>query len=176
MKTTQNEQPKIDVYTRVTNKILADLEKGELTWMKPWSGEHAAGRITRPLRVNGTPYKGINIILLWASAMEQGFNSSTWMTFRQAREWGGCVRKGEHGSTVVYADAIKKSEQDEQTGEAVEVSIPFMKAYSVFNMPERFHVVPETPVIPEEQRRADLEAYFKNTGLTIHEMGNRAPD
>ena len=57
---------KQDVYTRVTNKIIADLEKGVRTWMKPWNAGNTAGRITRPLRHNGLPYSGINILMLWA--------------------------------------------------------------------------------------------------------------
>ena len=56
---------KQDVYTRVTNRILADLEKGVRTWMKPWSGENVAASIIRPLRHNGLPYRGINILMLW---------------------------------------------------------------------------------------------------------------
>jgi antirestriction protein ArdC len=57
-----------DVYTRVTSKIVADLEKGVRPWLKPWNAEHAAGRITRPLRGNGQPYKGINVLSLWMDA------------------------------------------------------------------------------------------------------------
>ena len=42
-----------DVYTRVTNRIIASLEQGVRPWIKPWDAGHAAGRITRPLRHNG---------------------------------------------------------------------------------------------------------------------------
>ena len=180
MKTSKADQLKTDVYTRVTDKILADLEKGELTWMKPWSSEYAAGRITRPLRVNGTPYQGINILLLWASALEQGFSSATWMTFKQGLDLGGCVRKGEHGSMVVYADALRKTETDQETGEDVEVSIPFMKAYTVFNidqidgLPQRFYLKPEIPNLNIEARDERLDQFFKNVGVTVHEMGSKA--
>lgn len=65
-------ETKLDVYSRVTSKILADLEQGVRPWVKPWSGGEAAGRIVRPLRGNGKPYQGMNI-LLWGSAFEQGF-------------------------------------------------------------------------------------------------------
>ena len=64
---------RIDLYTRVTNAIIADLEQGVRPWLKPWNSEHAAGRITRPLRAGGQPYKGINVLMLWASAMNQNF-------------------------------------------------------------------------------------------------------
>jgi antirestriction protein ArdC len=71
-----------DVYTRITSKMIASLEQGVRPWMKPWNAEHTAGRITRPLRHNGQPYSGINILILWASAVEQGFTAPIWMTFK----------------------------------------------------------------------------------------------
>jgi antirestriction protein ArdC len=54
--------------SRITSKIIADLEQGMRPWMRPWSAEHAAGRITRPLRHNGIPYKGINVVMLWSAS------------------------------------------------------------------------------------------------------------
>jgi len=50
-----HQSPRQDVYIRVTNRIVAELEKGVRPWVKPWFVEHAAGRITRPLRHNGIP-------------------------------------------------------------------------------------------------------------------------
>ncbi len=96
-----------DVYTRITAQIVADLEKGVRPWVKPWNAEHAAGRITRPLRHNGQPYSGINILSLWMSASVQNFAAPIWMTFRQALELDAHVRKGEKGSLVVYANASR---------------------------------------------------------------------
>jgi antirestriction protein ArdC len=90
-------EEKQDIYTRITNKIITSLEQGVRPWMKPWNAEHAAGKITRPLRHNDQPYSGINILMLWASAMEQGFAAPIWMTFKQARELNAHVRKGETG-------------------------------------------------------------------------------
>lgn len=87
-----------DIYTRITNKIVTALEQGVRPWVKPWDAENAAGRITRPLRHNGVPYSGINILMLWASSIEHGFSSPFWMTFRQALELDAHVRKGEKGS------------------------------------------------------------------------------
>ena len=82
------ENEKQDVYTRITNKIIASLEQGVRPWIQPWNAEHAAGKITRPLRHNGQAYSGINILMLWASTMEQGFTAPIWMTFKQALELG----------------------------------------------------------------------------------------
>jgi antirestriction protein ArdC len=63
---------KQDVYQKVTDKIIADLEKGELTWLKPWNTSNMDGRITKPLRHNGQTYSGINVLMLWGAAVEAG--------------------------------------------------------------------------------------------------------
>lgn len=112
-----------DIYERVTARIIADLEQGVRPWMKPWHVGHTAGRITRPLRHNGTPYRGINVLLLWGEAMEKGYAAPLWMTYKQAQELGAQVRKGEHGALVVYADKITRTETDD-AGEASERQIP----------------------------------------------------
>ena len=122
---------KTDVYQRITNQIVHELEQGVRPWMKPWSAEHAEGRIVRPVRFNGLPYNGINVLMLWGVAMEKGYSAPTWMTFKQALEFNAHVRKGEHGSLVVYADKITRTETDETTGEESEQIIPFMKGYTV---------------------------------------------
>lgn len=56
---------KSNVYGRITSRIVAQLEQGVRPWLKPWNAEHAAGRITRPLRFNGQPYQGINVLMPW---------------------------------------------------------------------------------------------------------------
>ena len=77
--------PRIDVYTRVTSRIIDDLERGVRPWLKPWNAENAAGRITRPLRHNGQPYQGINILMLWSAAESQGSACPFCLTFQQAK-------------------------------------------------------------------------------------------
>src|SRR6202011_356597 len=124
--------PRADVYTRVTDRIVAELEQGVRPWLKPWNAEHAAGRITRPLRGNGIPYQGINVVMLWSAAIEKGYAAPIWMTFKQSKELGAHVRKGEEGSLVVSAEKIIRTETTE-TGEEAERAIPFMKGYTVFN-------------------------------------------
>src|SRR3546814_16378243 len=100
------------VYSRVTDKIIADLEQGVRPWVKPWNADHLAGRITRPLRHNGTPYRGINVVMLWMAAAAQSHACPMWMTFRQAKEHGGFVRKGATGALVVYANRFTATETD----------------------------------------------------------------
>jgi antirestriction protein ArdC len=125
MKNDANSTSRQDVYSRITSQIVASLEQGVRPWVKPWNAEHAAGRITQPLRFNGQPYSGINILSLWMSASAQGFAAPIWMTFRQAIELNAHVRKDEKGSLVVYANAITRTERDENTGEDIEREIPY---------------------------------------------------
>lgn len=167
-----------DVYARVTDRIVAELEQGVRPWLKPWSTSHTDGRILRPLRHNGTPYKGINVLLLWGEAIEKGYSSSTWMTYKQAETFGAHVRKGERGSLVVFADRYTKTESNDQ-GEDVERSIPFMKAYTVFNveqiegLPAQYQPTPAPDVAPLPLIE-DAEAFFTGTGAVFRHGGNQA--
>ncbi len=169
---------KTDIYQKVTDKIIADLEQGELTWLKPWSAGNMDGRVLKPLRRNGQEYSGINVLMLWGAAMEAGFCSPTWMTFKQAKELGAHVRKGERGNCVVYANTITKTEEQDN-GATEERKIPFMRAYTVFNvdqiegLPESYYVKPE-PVIDPAQRIEHAEAFFAATGADLRHGGNRA--
>ena len=169
-----------DVYSKVTDKIIAELEKGDRPWMKPWNAEHAAGKITRPLRHNGLPYSGINILMLWGEAMEKGFSAPIWMTFKQGQELGGYVRKGEKGSLVVYANTITKTEHNDETDEDEEHKIPFMKGYTVFNveqidnLPAHYYATAQAPTLDPMQRLEHAEQFFRNTGAVIQHVGNQA--
>lgn len=167
-----------DIYTRATAAIIADLEAGTPTWHKPWSTDHLIGRITRPLRYNGVAYRGLNIILLWAASVAHGYTNATWMTYRQALELGAQVRKGATGQMVVYADTFHKTETSD-TGQDREVSIPFMKGYTVFNvdqidgLPETYQV-PSKPVLEAPERDNQADAFFTATNADIRHGGNRA--
>jgi len=169
---------KLDVYSRVTNKIIADLERGNLTWLQPWQAGHKAGPVSRPLRAGGKPYRGMNVLMLWAAAMEKGYTSPLWMTYKQAAELGGQVRKGEKGSLVVYADTFTKTGTDEK-GADVETKIPFMKGYTVFNaeqidgLPGHFYaseVVNNSDIKPLDA----VERFFASTKITIQHGGSSA--
>ncbi len=170
---------KSDVYQRITDRIVAELEQGVRPWLKPWNAEHAAGRITRPLRHNGVPYQGINVIMLWSAAVAAGYAAPLWMTFKQAKELGGHVRKGEKGELVVYADRIRKTEIDETTGDETERDIPFMKGYTVFNaeqvegLPDHFYAKAE-PQLDPVQRIEGADTFFAATGADIRIGGNQA--
>lgn len=168
----------VDIYTQITNKIISDLEKGVPTWVKPWNTGTLSGRITLPLRHNGQAYRGLNILLLWLAIIERGYTFNRWMTYKQARELGGQVMKGTKGEAVIYADAIHKTETDDN-GQEIAYKIPFMKSYTVFNveqidgLPDSFYTKAE-PVNPDICRDDTLEAFFTATKATIRHGGSRA--
>ena len=176
--TDRKNDSRADVYARITDRIVADLEKGVRPWVQPWGGRNANGRVTRPLRHNGQPYTGLNVLLLWSEAMAHGFASATWMTFRQASELDAHVRKGESGTTVVYASRFTKTEVDTHGGE-VERDIPFLKAYTVFNcdqidgLPDHYYRQAE-PAIDPAQRIGEADRFFANTGAVIRHGGSKA--
>jgi antirestriction protein ArdC len=169
---------KTDIYTQVTNRIVAALENGVRPWVQPWNSEHAAGRVTRPLRHTKTAYRGINVIMLWAEACARGFACPIWMTYRQAQELGGQVRKGERGSLVVFADRFTRTETGD-TGEDIERQIPFLRSYTVFNceqidtLPAHYYARAES-VIDPIQRIQHAETFFANLKADIRHGGNRA--
>jgi antirestriction protein ArdC len=170
--------PRNDVYSRVTSRIVEQLERGVRPWHQPWNAEHAAGSITRPLRHNGQPYKGINILMLWDAAEQQGFAFPIWLTFLQIKHLGGSVRKGQRGSPVVYANKFTTAKHDDD-GEEIEEEHFFLKEYTVFNveqcdgLPEQFSQLAESPK-GNGERIAHAEAFFANTGAKIEYGGNRA--
>jgi antirestriction protein ArdC len=168
-----------DVYSKITDKIIADLEQGVRPWLRPWNADHAAGRITRPLRHNGIPYKGINVIMLWSASVVKGYACPLWLTFKQAQEFGGNVRKGETGELVVYANSITRTETD-QKGEEIEREIPFLKGYTVFNaeqcenLPAHYYAKAEAPALTPLQRIDSADRFFAATGADIRHGGTRA--
>jgi len=168
-----------DVYSRITDKIIADLEQGVRPWLRPWNADHAAGKITRPLRHNGIPYKGINVIMLWSAATVKGYACPLWLTFKQALELGGNVKKGETGELVVYANSITRTETD-QKGDEIEREIPFLKGYTVFNveqcenLPAHYYATAEPPALTPLQRIEAVDRFFAATGAEIRTGGTRA--
>lgn len=170
-----------DVYTRITNSIVRQLEQGVRPWIKPWNADHAAGRITRPLRHDGTPYRGINVLSLWCDAMQKCFAAPIWMTYRQAQDLGGNVRKGEKGSPVVYTNTYVKQQADPAPGDETEQAIRFLKGYTVFNVEQIDGLPPHYLELAENEPRLEpllrverAEVFFAAVGATVGHGGNRA--
>jgi len=170
---------KQDPHSRITDRILAELEQGARPWIRPWSGgDMAASGQTRPLRATGQPYRGINVLLLWIEAQASGFVSPSWMTYKQAQALGAQVRKGERGATVVYYGDSSRTVHDEASGEEREKAFRFLKTYTVFNVAqidglhEQFHIVPKPS--PEIERIKAAEDFFARIPAAVNHGGDKA--
>jgi antirestriction protein ArdC len=131
-----------------------------------------------PLRSNGMPYRGMNVLLLWGEAVAKGYTMPTWRTYRQAVELGAQVRKGEQGSLVVYANSVTRTETDEQ-GKEHECSIPFMKSYTVFNVEQidglaSSYQVASSDSLSPPARISSAERFAAATAADIRHGGDRA--
>lgn len=170
---------KKDIYTRVTDQVILGLKKGIKPWVKPWSDDYCAGQFSYPLRQSGENYKGINVIILLMSALDKNYFSPSWMTYKQSKILGGSVRKGEKGQLVVYANSIVSTEQDRKTGEDIEIKIPFLRGYTVFNV-DQIDDLPKNwykhsvKLIDLSSRVLSAEKYFNAIGANIKHGGNIA--
>ena len=148
-----------DVYTRVTSAIIAAIEAGAGEWRMPW--HHSGSDVTRPANVvSAKPYRGINVLSLWAAAHVSGFSSGTWGTYRQWQSLGAQVRKGEQSSCGVLWKEVRS-----RGGEAEESSDDdrddghrhlFARSFSLFNADQVEGYAPEqpAPMLPETERLA----------------------
>lgn len=173
------EPVRASLYAEVTDRIVAELKAGRFPWVQPWSKAAAAPGLPRNA-VSGRCYSGINVLLLWGAVIERGFASQGWLTFRQMLDAGGCVRKGEHGVTVVYADRFTPEQEKERAkGEGDDPkSIPFLKRFTVFNvaqcdgLPER--LTTQAPPLPEREAVPVAEALIAATGADFRIGGAKA--
>ena len=127
-------QDRATLYDEITDRIIAELEAGRVPWVQPWGTAAAKAPLAMPKNAStDRQYSGVNILILWGAAIERGFTGQSWLTFRQALSLGGHVRKGERGTTVVYADRFVPSNEKRraaETGEEVQ-AIPFLKRLTV---------------------------------------------
>jgi antirestriction protein ArdC len=134
---------------------------------------------SRPRRHNGTPYRGGNVIPLWATAALQGWHTPHWMTFKQAKQLDAQVRKGEKGTVVVYWDQIQGADPAPQ-GDGAEKrdGVWFAKAYYVFNasqidgLPPHYYGHHQAAHVWGADDAA--EQFVKATGALVHEGRGRA--
>ena len=176
---TGDEPQRVSLYAEVTARIIAELEAGRFPWVQPWSRTTAAPGLPCNA-VTGRRYSGINILLLWGAVIERGYASQGWLTFRQALDAGGSVRKGERGTTVVYADRFTPENERERARSDGDDprSIPFLKRFSLFNidqcdgLPERLAAA--APPLPERETMPVAEALITATGADFRISGAKA--
>jgi antirestriction protein ArdC len=174
-------EDRASLYTEITDKIIAELEAGRIPWVQPWG----TAAVIAPLGMPGNAatqrrYSGINVLILWGAVIERGFSGQGWLTFRQALGLGGNVRKGERGTTVVYADRFTPEDERRRAAETGEQpgAIPFLKRFTVFNtdqcdgLPE--HVAASVIPPPPGQIEPQAEALVTATGADFRIGGARA--
>jgi antirestriction protein ArdC len=164
---------KLDVYARVTSAIITAIENGVGQYRMPWTVRQDKG--FSPLSVGSAkPYRGINTLVLWAQAQSKWYGSALWGTYQQWQSLGGQVRKGEHGSPVVYWGSYESQTGDDDDAPQRRL---FAKGYSVFNweqvdgckLPKRFE-----PKLSQNERIARAEGFFTAVGVKVRDGGNRA--
>lgn len=170
-----------NLYDDITNKIIGELEAGRVPWVQPWGTAAAKAPLAMPRNAaTGRQYSGINVLILWGAVIEHGFPGQGWLTFRQALSLGGNVRKGEHGTTVVYADRFVPDDEKKRARDAGEEAqaIPFLKRFTVFNAAQCDGLTediaaaapPPLPGLIEPR----VEALIKATGIDLRIGGDRA--
>jgi antirestriction protein ArdC len=174
-------ESRASLYDDITTKIIAELEAGRVPWVQPWGTAAAKAPLAMPKNAStDRQYTGVNVLILWGAVIEHGFTGQSWLTFRQALSLGGHVRKGEHGTTVVYADRFipdGEKRRAAETGEDAQ-AIPFLKRFTVFNtdqcddLPDEIATVAPPPLPGMIEPR--VEALIRASGIDFRIGGNRA--
>ncbi|APG09510.1 antirepressor [Bradyrhizobium japonicum] len=166
-------------YDEITKKIIGELEAGRVPWVQPWGTAAATASLAMPKSAaTGRQYSGINVLILWGAATERAFTAQSWLTFRQALSLGGHVRKGERGTTVVYADRfvpVDEKQRASETGDEAQ-AIPFLKRFTVFNTDQCDDLPSEiaTTAPPPGLIEPKVEYLIKATGVDFRIGGNHA--
>jgi antirestriction protein ArdC len=176
--------PRNSLYEEVTAKIIAQLDEGIFPWAQPWSSTAAVPGLPRNA-ISGRPYSGINVLILWGAVAGGAYPSQDWLTFKQALAAGGCVRKGERGQTIFFADRFTPDDGHEQAGgleggsaEGETRSVPFLKRFTVFNaaqcdgLPTR--LTADLTPLPTRELHDAAEALIAATGADFRIGGAQA--
>lgn len=165
-----------DIYATVTNQIIADMERGVMPWSKPWRNGVSGDLSLLPVSAaTGRAYSGVNILLLWSALRDNGYTDNRWMTFQQARKVDACVRKGERGTMIVYADKfVPASERAKASAEGREErSSWFLKSHHVFNV-SQIDGLPLDPVAAPAPLSTFAHEIARRAPVTVQHGGNRA--
>lgn len=166
-------KPKTDIYQTVTDRIVSALEAGVKPWVCPW--QRVAGMTGIPTNyTTGASYSGMNIMLLWCSASEQGFTDPRWLTYKQAQAEGAQVRKGEKGTMGIFYSMIEK---ENENGDVE--NYPMLKTFTLFNAQQIDGLSQSEEVEPAIEVEIfdplpNVEALLKRSGANITERGQAA--
>jgi antirestriction protein ArdC len=160
------------LFKRITEQIVADLERGVAPWVKPWTGS------TDPVPHNATSgrhYRGINHLLLGMRCYADGYTTNGWLTYRQAQTLGGRVRRGEQGTTVIYYQPVE-DEPEDSVG-SVSRSRALLRAFTVFNLDQTEGLEGLRPDNTDEipwEPYAEAERVMDQSGADIRHQGDKA--
>lgn len=166
-----------DIYQRITQQIISAIEAGTDRFCLPW---HSPGRkLYAPQNaVSGRDYRGINVLILWATAEVRGYTQGIWATYQQWQELGAQVRKGEKSTEVVLWKPTerKQTNDEEPNSEATEIRQGLIaRGYCVFNVAQvDGYEPPATPELSSEQRLVHAERFFDSLRLNLSTGGDRA--
>ena len=164
-----------DLYAEVSARIVGELERGATPWVRSW---HTTAGANVPCNaVTNRPYSGCNVILLWL-ARDRGWPTPRFLTFKQAIEAGGNVRKGEHGTKVIFVKQLQiKDGEGEETDTRL---IPMLREFTVFNcaqcegLPDSIKVGKPMRVRNPDTRDALADEFLRSTGADIREGAGEA--
>ena len=177
--TARDVEPRPSLYDEVTRRIIDELESGRVPWVQPWS-RSASGPALPRNALTARPYSGVNVLILWGAVITHDYPSQSWLTFKQARDAGGAVIKGEHGTTVVYADRFTPEAEKARARESGDTAkaIPFLKRFTVFNVAQceglREGLAPDPAPLPEREIVPVAEAVIAASGVDFRIGGSRA--
>lgn len=169
------------LYDEITSRIIGELETGRLPWVQPWGSSGVSAPLAMPKNAaTGRSYSGINILILWGAVVARGFSCQSWLTFRQTLSLGGNVRKGERGTTVVYADRFVPDDERQRARETGEEAqpIPFLKRFTIFStdqcdgLPQDLVTAP--PPVPDGLIIPEVEALIRASGADLRLGGDEA--
>jgi antirestriction protein ArdC len=165
-----------NLYAEVSARVVAELEAGAAPWVKPWSVTPGAN--TPCNAVTNRPYSGCNVVLLWMAA-NAGYRTPRFLTFKQAAELGGRIRKGEHGTKVYFVKQLQVRDKRAEDEDATRI-VPMLREYTVFNvdqcegLPDRVLTLGEIKRRNPGERDATIDEFLACSGVPIREGAGEA--
>jgi antirestriction protein ArdC len=165
---------KQDTFQKVTDQIVKAIDEGAGSYRMPW--RTSGGFPSSPINaVTKRPYRGINILVLWATAQVKEYKTGTWATYKQWQELGAQVRKGEKSTNVVFWKFFDREQESESTEEQTSKRIPMARDYWVFNSDQvDGYRKPEEIPFSKEERIEQAEEFFRSLRVVIKNGGNGA--
>lgn len=160
-----------ELYEKIANQIIAELEQGTVPWIKPWT---SLGISTPMNHISGKPYRGINVLMTWITMMQHEYRSARFLTYKQALEAGGHVKKGEKSTPIYFYKLREGSRENADTGETETFKYPLLRQYFVFNVDQCEGI--ELPKVPPKKwsDHKVAEQTVRDTGAIVKHGGDRA--